>query len=128
MSLPERVKVGCLTYRIVTDPDEIKKHSDNADVSEDAEWSAFSNHDRLLIGVNADNPEGVQRRDVLHELLHCCLRLAGAWPDQYADLVNEARGRHGGRDVEEYAVAGITGPLLGVLRDNPALTEWLARG
>lgn len=62
----------------------------------------------------------------MHELLHCCLRLGGVWPDQYADVVHEARGRDGGVSVEEFVIAGTAAPLLGILRDNPDLLKWLA--
>src|SRR5690349_17373533 len=118
-SLPQSVRVGAFTYSILTDADEVRRVSDEADV--DGEWAAFSDHDRLIIGINPAHAVGAQRRDVLHELLHCCLRVGGVWPDQHAEIVAEARGRHGGLSVEEVTVAGITGPLLGVLVDNPDL-------
>lgn len=122
---PSSVRVGAFDYRILTDTAEIKRYRRHADIDDDAEWVAFSDHDRLLIGINPAHAVAAQRRDLLHELLHCCLRLGGVWPDAYADLVAEARGRHGGNNVEEVVVTGLTGPLLGVLRDNPDLTKWL---
>lgn len=122
---PSEIKVGCMTYRLLLDADEIKAMSDGADLSANAEWSAFSDHDRLVIGVNPNNPDAVQKRDTVHELLHCCLRLAGVEPNAYAYVVEKAKGKHGGYTVEEFSVAATSGPLLGVMRDNPALMDWL---
>jgi hypothetical protein len=125
---PTLVRVGPVTYRILTDPEAINRASASADIDPSSEWSAYSDHDALVIGINGSNPEGVQRRDVLHELLHCCLRLAGVEPNAYARVVHRAEGRHDGYTVEEFMVAAATGPLLGVLRDNPWLTAWLTGG
>jgi hypothetical protein len=119
------VRIGCLTYRIVTDVEEIRRASDDADIDDDAEWTAFSNHDLLVIGINGANPLDVQRRDLVHELLHCCLRHSGVWPNAYAQLVHRARGRDGGYTVEEFVVSAAAGPLLAVLREDPALVRWL---
>lgn len=121
----ERVRVGPLTYRILTDPEAINKASASADIDPTAEWTAYSDHDALVIGINASNPEDVQRRDVLHEILHCCLRMSGVEPNAYATVVHRAKGRHGGYTVEEFMVAAVSAPLLAVLRDNPDLTRWL---
>lgn len=123
--IPTAVKVGCLTYRVLTDADAIRAVSASADIHPGSEWSAYSDHDRLLIGVNADNPVDAQRRDLVHELLHCCLRIAGAEPNAYARVVQEAAERHGGYSVEEFMVGATAAPLLGVLRDNPDLAGWL---
>lgn len=123
--MPSKVKVGPLTYTVLTDAAAIKAASDSADIDEGAEWSAFSDHDKALVGINPGNPLCVQQRDLLHELLHCCLRLSGTWPDQYARVVAKAKGKHGGYDVEECVISGMTGPLFGILRDNPDLMEWL---
>jgi hypothetical protein len=123
--IPARVRVGCLTYRVLTDVAAINAASEAADIADGAEWTAYSDHDHLIVGINPDNPTGVQRRDLLHEVIHCCLRLSGVEPNTYARIVARAKGRHGGYTVEEFAVAAATGPLLGVLRDNPDLTRWL---
>lgn len=123
--VPTLIKVGPLDYRVLTDIAAIQDASDGANIAESAEWTAYSDHDALIIAINPNNPLGVQRRDLLHEVIHCCLRFAGVEPNAYADLVAEARGRHGGYTVEEFVVAAASGPLLGVLRDNPYFTEWM---
>lgn len=125
VNLPPRVNVGCLTYRVLTDPEQINEASESADIDPGAEWSAYSNHDRLLIGINGTNPIDVQRRDLFHEVLHCCLRYSGAWPDSYATVVHRAKGKHGGFNIEEYVVSALTGPLLDTIRRSPGLAEYL---
>jgi hypothetical protein len=119
---PETVKVGPLLYRVLWDADEIKRHSD-ARAEEGGEWAAFSNHEDLVIGINPAHHLHAQRHSLVHELLHCCLRLGGVWPDAYARLWT--RGKEYGPGVEEHTVSGMAGPLLGVLMDNPHVTEWL---
>lgn len=127
-AMPTNVRVGPFDYSILMDAEEIARVSDEADTGSNGAWEAFSDHDALIIGINPKHSLGAQRRDVLHELLHCCLRVAGVWPNHYADLVAEARGKDDGLTVEEFCVAGATAPLLGVLRDNPALLKWLTQG
>lgn len=123
---PSRVRVGAVTYRIVTDPEAIKEASDASDAADrGGVWKAFSNHDRLLIGLPPGDADDANRVSLLHELLHCCLRHSGAWPDMYARVLDSARDRNAGIDVEEFMVAGLTAPLLGVLRDNPNALRWL---
>jgi hypothetical protein len=124
MPLPDSVRVGPWTYAVVTDPAQIADAAEG-NVPESGTWGAFSDHERLIIGVNADHAADVLRMSVLHEVLHCCLRISGAWPGQYARLLAEAQHEDHGVDIEEYVVAGASGTLLGVLRDNPALTAWL---
>lgn len=121
---PRKVRVGPLTYQVLVDVAAIRRASDNASLNEGDEWSAFSDHDSLVIGINPTNPVDVQRRDLLHELLHCCLRHSGVWPNAYASTVAKA-GEDDGYTVEEFMVAASSAPLLGVLRDNPTLVRWL---
>ena len=114
---PRKVRVGHLTYSVLVDVAAIKKASADADISEDSEWSAYSDHDRLVIAINPTN--------MLHELIHCCLRHSGVWPNTYAQIVAKADNDDGGYTVEEFMVASASMPLLGVLRDNPSLVRWL---
>lgn len=123
--MPDAVLVGACEYRIVTDAAEIKRISDEADIESGSEWVAFSDHNALIIGINPEFSEQANRVSVLHEVLHCCLRASGVWPDQYSRVVAKAKGRHGGYSVEEATVQGIDNTLVRVLRDNPALVEWL---
>lgn len=122
---PSEIRVGFLPYAVLTDRAAINAASESADIDEGAEWAAFSDHDALVIGINPDNPLPVQQRDLLHEVIHCCLRYSGVEPNAYARVVGKAKERHGGYTVEEFMVAAASAPLLAVLRDNPDLTAWL---
>lgn len=122
---PRRIRVGHLTYRVVVDPAEIRAVSDANTVDDgDETWEAFSDHERLIIGINRDAPLDVQRRDLVHEVLHCVLRHSGVWPNAYAKVLSRSD-VDTGYDVEEYVVGAQSAPLLGVLRDNPSLVRWL---
>jgi len=124
-TMPTTVKVGTLTYTILTDADEIRRMSEAADIEKDAEWAAFSDHDALVIGINPGHHPDQNRVSIVHELLHCVLRVSGSWPDAYARTVSRARGNHGGFSVEESVVSATAAPVLGVLRENPDLMAWL---
>ena len=123
--MPTSVRVGSVTYRIIMDTAEVKAASDAANSRGDGEWLAFSDFDKLIIGLNPDHAPGALRVDLIHELLHCALRASGSHPNTYADTVYEARDRVAGQTVEEYTVSAMTGPLLSTLRDNPALVAYL---
>jgi len=121
--MPASIHVGAVTYQVILDAAEVKAFSDRTAVS--GEWIAFSDHDKLIIGINPDRASDANRVDLVHEILHCALRASGAHPNTYADTVYEARDRDGGINVEEYTVAAMVGPLLSTLRDNPALVAYL---
>lgn len=125
MTRPDSVRLGTLIYRVIADPDKIREVSDEQDIDPQAEWAAYSDHDALVIAINGTQPAANQKRDLLHEVLHCCLRYSGVEPNAYARIVARAKGRHGGYTVEEFMVAATAAPLLAVLVDNPHLTAWL---
>jgi hypothetical protein len=124
-NIPASVRVGAVTYRIIMDTAEVKAASDSANSRGEGEWLAFSDHDKLIIGLNPDRADDANRVSLLHELLHCALRHSGACVNTYADVVYEARDRVGGLTVEEFAVAAMAGPMLSVLLDNPDLSAYL---
>lgn len=121
---PGRIRIGSLTYRLIADADAVRAESE-ANAGPSGAWTAFSNHDHLVIGVNPESAPGVQKVDVIHEVLHCCLRASGVWPDSYAAVVHRADGFNDGQSVEEVMVSAAAGPFLGVMRDNPDLIAWL---
>ena len=123
--MPASIRVGSVTYRVIMDTAEVKAESDAANARGDGEWLAFSDHDKLIIGLNPERADDANRVSLLHELLHCALRHSGACVNTYADVVYEARDRVGGLTVEEFGVAAIAGPLLSCLRDNPGLVAYL---
>jgi hypothetical protein len=121
---PSTVRVGPVRYRILFDADEIKRVSDEADLEADSEWTAFSDHRVNIIGIDPKSHPDQQRASLVHELLHCCLRFSGAWPNTYAKLTAKA-GKDYDIPVEEFTVGATAYPLLSVLRDNPELLAWL---
>ena len=123
--MPASIRVGAVTYRIIMDTAEVKAASDAANTRGEGEWLAFSDHDKLIIGLNPDRALDANRVSLVHEILHCALRHSGACVNTYADVVYEARDRVGGLTVEEFGVAAMAGPLLSALRDNPALVAYL---
>jgi len=124
-AMPASIRVGAVTYRIIMETAEVKAVSDAAVARGDGEWEAFSDHDKLIIGLNPDHAPDKNRVSLIHELLHCALRHSGASVNTYADVVYEARDRVGGLTVEEFAVAAMAGPVLSVLLDNPDLVAYL---
>lgn len=125
---PSIVTVGSLRYTILYDANKIQEVSDVAKkrhIEKDAEWTAFSDHDKLIIGINPNNPTDIQKKDIVHEILHCCLRMSGVWPNSYADLVGKAKGKDGGYTVEEFVIASMTGPLVLVFMENRELFDWI---
>lgn len=124
-AVPDWIKVGPLVYSVQANVAVVRERSDASTADMDGEWAAYSDHDQLVIGLNPDQAPDAVRRDLLHEILHCCLRVSGAEPNQYATVVARAKGRDGGLTVEEVMVSGATLPLLGVLRDNPDFVRWL---
>lgn len=119
---PEHVQVGPLRYRTLWSTDEVKRYSAEH-AREGGEWAAFSDHEQLVIGINPVEAPLAQRHSFLHEVLHCCLRLSGGWPDAYARTWTKSREE--GPGVEEFTVTWLAGPLLGVLMDNPTVLAWL---
>jgi hypothetical protein len=119
---PETVKVGPLLYWVQWDSDLVKARSEGR-TGPDEEWAAFSDHERLVIGINPGHGPGAQRQSLLHEVLHCCLRMAGCWPDQYATVWVKAR--EVGPGPEEMTVSALAAPMVQVLGENPHLLAWL---
>jgi hypothetical protein len=124
-NIPASLRIGAVTYRVILDAAEIKAASDAASSRGEGEWEAFSDHDKLIIGLNPDHAPDKNRVSLVHEILHCALRQSGAHPGTYADVVYEAHDRVSGLTVEEYTVSAMAGPLLSALRDNPDLIAHL---
>jgi hypothetical protein len=121
MNMPESIRIGHLRIRLVESDQLVVEHS----VRDRGDYVGYSSPSAQLIAVGTKSikmgtplGEDYKRETVVHEVLHLCLRVTDCDPDRDAKANLE--------DVEERAVAAISGPLLGVLRDNPALVEWLA--
>jgi hypothetical protein len=124
-NIPGTIRIGAVTYRVIFDVAKIKAASASANFGDNEAWIAFSDHEKLIIGINPEHAPDANRISMIHEILHCALRQSGAHPNTYADTVYEAHDRVAGHTVEEYTVSAMTGPLLSVLRDNPELVAYL---
>jgi hypothetical protein len=119
--LPRSLRIGHLRYRVVEDDGLVQEHS----VREMGDYAGFSHAPtqtialatRRVRGGGGDLGQQYRREVLLHEVLHCCLRVTDCDPDRDA--------KAGLEDVEERAVAAIAGPLLAVLQDHPDLVAYL---
>jgi hypothetical protein len=121
MDMPESIRIGHLKIKLVESDRLVTEYS----VRDRGDYVGYSSPSEQLIAVGTKSikmgtpiGEDYKRETVLHEVLHLCFRVTDCDPDRDAKASLE--------DVEERAVAAISGPLLGVLRDNPAFVEWLA--
>jgi len=121
-SLPSELRIGHLRFRVVEDDAEISEHAVRDRGGDYAGWSHTATQ-TIALGTKAVRHgnralgEDYRRETLLHEVLHCCLRVAGCDPDQ------DAAGKL--EDVEERAVSAMSGPLLAAFRDNPELLAYL---
>jgi hypothetical protein len=126
---PSDVRIGPVRYAITWESEAIKSASDSADdrgdTGSNGEWIAYSDHEKMVIGLNPDHSDEYNRISLVHEVLHCCLRIAGVWPNTYGRILAEARDRDEGVPVEEFTISAQAPTLLGVLRDNPGVLAWL---
>jgi len=121
MNMPESIRIGHLRIRLVESDQLVTEHS----VKGQGDYIGYSSPSTQVIAVgtksikmNTPIGEDYKRETVLHEVLHLCLRVTDCDPDRDAKANLE--------DVEERVVAAMSGPLLGVFRDNPDFVEWLA--
>lgn len=108
--MPDKVKVGPLTYDIKNDSlaHMLAEYEQKAGL-----YGRCDNPKQALI-LSPDLAPGQLRATLVHEILHAVINVSGV------SLGND--------DAEERAVAAIEMPLLGVIRDNPALIAYLTGG
>lgn len=97
---PNSAKIGPFVVPIVYDASQLISDEDAS-----GEWQGQA----MRIVIQEDLSEDATRQIVLHEILHGCVAVAEE-PDEPS---------------EEAYVRIFSGGLLGVLRDNPKLTQWL---
>jgi hypothetical protein len=104
MSRPKTLRVGPYVWTVLWQRrDVLRFHPDGS-------ACGCCDAPTLTIAVDGSGAEDYSRATLLHELLHACLRCSDPHLDD---------------DAEETAVAGITGPLLAALKDNPGLVTYL---
>ena len=106
MALPDKVIVGALVYEVVSDAvayaQAVVDHNEQV-------WGRV-HHDAGKIILDPKQAEQHKRVTLLHECLHAC------WH------VTDPADPH---DAEEMAIRTLSGPLLDMLRRNPALVAYL---
>lgn len=109
--LPKRVKVGPFRYSVAVGGVEW----DQARLaSNDPDLVGHADHATLTIAMRPGLVPGAEREVLLHEILHACSNAAG----QPLECMSH-------EEAEENAVRVLAPPLLGVLRDNPAVIAYL---
>lgn len=106
--LPKVIHIGPMAYSVTVDANDLLK----ATVEQRSSLFGWSCERRQVIGVDPDQAPGSKRDTVLHEVLHqvlCVSGLASEW----------------GGDQEEQVVRRLTPWLVGVIRANPKLIEFL---
>lgn len=118
------VKIGPHTYTVRTSKEDVDGTADEVAAHSSDGIEAYSDHQKLEIVLLPNVAPDVERMSLVHEILHCCLRASGNWPDEFARILVRSRG-DSNMDIEEYVIGGITGPLLMTIRDNPELAKYL---
>lgn len=106
MSMPERVKIGPVLYRVEMEP---KLMGSNGDGS--SSWlNGRIRYEQAQIEVCAEVAEQTQPAVLVHEILHGILEQAGM------------------EEHPEQAIIALGYGLVQVLRENPGLVQYLQEG
>lgn len=114
--MPSLLRIGSKRYTVARDDAACDQVAGDLGFSVDG----ASNAAHAMIVLREGRPHDSDAETLLHEILHQCFRASGCWPD-------DIKPGRSGVTVEEQLVAALTGPLLGVLRDNPALVSFVTR-
>lgn len=102
--LPAALRIGLHEFRVYAD--------DSGLVGDHSENRGSTHNETLTIGLDTRMPESLQRETMLHETLHAC------W-DQTALRALDVD------EHQELIITALSPLLVGLLRDNPALVEYL---
>lgn len=112
---PPSIRVGTVTYRVTDDPDEwIRKEHAEQDKSK----LGRTEHREATIWLDPDAAPTVKRQTLWHEVMHA-LAFAVMGARHWTNLGETADER------EEAVILAWEHPTLAVLRDNPALVQYL---
>lgn len=110
-TLPDTVKIGPFTYSIVVDQAAIDRCGQQSGANLDGNTDANTQ----TITVRPEMPPEREADTVVHELLHAAIEHAGL----------NCRGPLEDHGAEEQVVNTLSPWLLGALRDNPQLVDYL---
>lgn len=106
--LPKFIDVGPYRYTVTTD--ELTRQ--RAQEASQSSLLGQTDHDRLIMILKSDQPNGLMRDTLLHETLHLVTGITGVAFES-------------GLDKEELLVRRLSPILLEVLRRNPDLVTYL---
>jgi len=104
MRRPTAVKIGPYNWKIKWG------HADVLQFHPYGDAVGACDESSLIIAVTPGKAEDFGRSTLLHEILHACVQASSPVVDS---------------EHEEAMVAAITAPLLGVLRENPEIVDYL---
>ena len=106
---PEELRIGPFTYSVTWEPHVLDIGPDGIEDASRELLSARVDHYALAIHISTSIARPVQRKSLLHEVIHACNWISG----------------HGDTSSEEQFVRALAFPLLDVLRANPQLVAFL---
>jgi hypothetical protein len=109
LARPRAIRIGAFTYKVIWEEHVLELDRYGKEDPEQETLSARADHMTLEIHVSTSLVLAVQRKSLLHEVIHAC-----NWITGHDDAVNE----------EEF-VRALAFPMLDVLRDNPQLVAFL---
>ena len=115
VDMPASIRVGSVTYRVTTDPDDWMRF-EHKNQSKGA--YGHTEHLEATIFVNPETTPDVQRLTLWHEVMHAMHEAVMGAPDWHG------LGK-GKIDREEAVISALESPTLLVLRDNPELVTYL---
>ena len=109
MKRPRSLRIGAFTYEVVWPKHVLDVNQYGQPDATLETLSARADHFELRISVATAGARPVQRKSLLHEVIHACNWISG----------------HDDTSSEEQFVRALAFPLLDVLRDNPELVAFL---
>ena len=112
MALPKKIKIGSQTYAIYE-----RAISEDAGLN-DAHAYTYTNGNFIV--VNKDLTLQLQRRYLMHEILHAVIFIFGQ-----NDKADKDERTDTNENLEHWFIYLVQEPLVMVLRDNPGLVSFL---
>jgi hypothetical protein len=113
--MPATVRVGSVTFRVTTDPDDWMRIEHKNQRKGDY---GFTGYHEATIYINPESTPDTQRLTLWHEVMHAMCEAVMGSPD-WRGLGKEKAAR------EEAVIAAFESPIVCVLRDNPPLVAYL---
>jgi hypothetical protein len=113
--MPASIRVGAVTFRVTIDPDDWMRYEHKNQRKGDY---GHTQNLEATIYVNPASTPDVARLTLWHEVMHAMCETVMGSPDWHGlGKQNDAR--------EEAVIRRLESPIVLVLRDNPALVEYL---